>query len=547
MKAVDLGPETSPGLLIYQQDLRRSHLQPPRSASSLQPPSTLLQQIPRISPVDDILPLFRRRLTPLPQPSTKSTLYDELSPPDITTEEEVAWWGRKVVWSKGNTVFRTYTYDQEGETVSYAMFAYFKDETGMEDPYSTEDGSGRINTEIPTKGREEKPKSENQKSVRPKGLHPNAPGMGQVPSNSSTGSFGPFATSYGAQWTQRQPNSDPSSSSSSSSSLSTNNETQSKRPQRCLVVFLQTLAFFYFSSGETKVTSLPRPVEEAWALEEGGIVVSMTSSGSKTQTDSLQSNRKGKGRDFGMGTGMLTRDIDKTIDDLMEDVLERDEDGVTYRGSLCSLTNPRDRFRPLAISTSLHLRPPTQQDHRNRIYRAELMNESESNLSDFLSSSKTLLVTPELVGLLVIHDTSRQQLIFYRYGQRETALPFQLDDSHEGTLGKESLQTIPDPANRDIRLSGAPGRHSLGGAGARRSLSGTGAGIDRRESIGRPRMSAGGGGAMRQIPGARVLTQVSAEDAMDMTMTLGISLGQRKISPRIICEEVYRWDLDQHG
>lgn len=128
--------------------------------------------------------------------------------------EELAWFEDTLIWSKGASVFRTFTYAHEKQQVQHACFAWFESEG-----------------DAPNKGEPSKSRSAPQP-------FPNT--------------FGPFATSYSAKWGEVRPESHASVANSG----------------RCLVVFLDSIAHVYLSSGEDRIVHLPFAVEKVVALEK---------------------------------------------------------------------------------------------------------------------------------------------------------------------------------------------------------------------------------------------------------------------------------------
>jgi anaphase-promoting complex subunit 1 len=135
-------------------------------------------------------------------------------------EEELVWYGQTVLCSRGAEVYRKYTFDEEGEDVAYATFAWFP---------------------IPAAGPSTIPLSTPTSTF----------------SSSSSETFGPFQNSQHSIW-----GAPVLSQSSSTTQLA-----------RCFVVFLQTRAHVYFPSGRDVIVHLPFVVDGVWPLHTGGILV----------------------------------------------------------------------------------------------------------------------------------------------------------------------------------------------------------------------------------------------------------------------------------
>jgi len=132
----------------------------------------------------------------------------------------LVWYDKTVIWSRGAQIFRKYSFEYEGEDVSYALFVHFK-----------------------------------------RGQSSSGNGKGKAV-DTGDGIFGPFHTSQKYHWGgPRVP---------SSTSFSTNDI---ERLQRTLIIFLRTRAHIYFPSGEDIIINIPFAVDVAWPLKEGGVVV----------------------------------------------------------------------------------------------------------------------------------------------------------------------------------------------------------------------------------------------------------------------------------
>ncbi|WRT68383.1 uncharacterized protein IL334_005359 [Kwoniella shivajii] len=205
---------------------------------------------------------------------------------DECSEEELVWYGKSVVWSRGNEVYRRYTYEQEKEDVSKAVFVWFK--------------SGDQNTQ----------------SYHNKGKQPiNKP-------NSLDGTFGPFHTSQHENW--GIPRLSPSSGSNR------------PRLERTLLVFLQTRAHVYFFSGEDALINLPFVIDDAWPISGGGVMVQRA----------LEKRELRKlGQDKISSGSVLRGMMDQTSMTILDDLIDLEDDNAPPAPRLYTLGNPFDEFR----------------------------------------------------------------------------------------------------------------------------------------------------------------------------------------------------------
>ncbi|PRQ70979.1 anaphase promoting complex subunit 1 [Rhodotorula toruloides] len=144
--------------------------------------------------------------------------------------EELSWEGSRVVWSRGGSVFRTFSYEEKGETVTQALFADFY---------------------VPA-----------EPAYNPSAASPTASTSAQRLDNDFSSSlFGPYRKPVTSSWSD-----DPLP-------LPVDPTDPGPAPQtrldRTLIVLLSTIAFAYPSKGGCIPFPLPFRVERAWPLDHG--------------------------------------------------------------------------------------------------------------------------------------------------------------------------------------------------------------------------------------------------------------------------------------
>lgn len=144
-----------------------------------------------------------------------------------SSEEELAWSGQTLVWSRGCEVYRQMTFGHDNESVSYALFTTFR---RGEDTSRGPDGS-------------KKGKAKAQSHM--------------AQSQRLDGTFGPFHVGQNAQWGR----------------LDHHDKGPDDRLERTLTVFLRTKAYIFYPSGEEIVVYLPFLIDRAWPIATGGVVV----------------------------------------------------------------------------------------------------------------------------------------------------------------------------------------------------------------------------------------------------------------------------------
>ncbi|WVO13449.1 hypothetical protein L204_101065 [Cryptococcus depauperatus] len=223
--------------------------------------------------------------TPEERPLTRNVVgfFNQEAPNEGWTEEELAWYDKTVVWSRGVEVFRRYTYDYECEDVAFACFVWFK---------------------VSVEGQNEHDRSNLESD-----------------SSSSRDTFGPFHRSQHTSWGGPR------------------HETRFKdgsRLERTLVVFLQTRAHVYYGSGEDVTVHLPFNVEGAWGLPEGGMLV-------QRKLERRERRRMSKGD---KKTGSVLRGMaDQTSMSILDDLIELEDETAPSLPRLFTLENPFDELK----------------------------------------------------------------------------------------------------------------------------------------------------------------------------------------------------------
>lgn len=237
MEARLLGPVRSPGRAVYERELRASRGRQ-RATSSLPLESSLLRGIRTIFPAynssSELKPAFHSRNYSLPGPYGKDDKpYETQDQVDNQVDEELAWYGSRVIWSRGASIIRTLSFHQEKQKVTHAMFAWFHVEA---------DSSARAAE------RQTRPSTQDSHNDQ-----------------DELRTFGPFHTSQYAKWGQP--------------SRRRIREHSRKHPlhqqnglKRCLVVFLEEWAHVYYPTGHDIIFNLPFPIDIAWPIPSGGII-----------------------------------------------------------------------------------------------------------------------------------------------------------------------------------------------------------------------------------------------------------------------------------
>lgn len=195
------------------------------AGSKTQPPFAIPPSlIPSSSPfLDSLSKLSRRTRTAQQAPSTflvssfdPSRAEGAPAPP----LEELSWTGSSVVWARGGTVVRTYTFASQGQDVSQALFAYFP---------------------VPSE--------------------PSSPVASTSAIRTDDATFSPFRRPPPPAWTD-DPLALPIHPTPSLPSAPPSLE-------RHLVIFLSDIAFAYSPSGGSVPFQLPFHLRRAWAMDRG--------------------------------------------------------------------------------------------------------------------------------------------------------------------------------------------------------------------------------------------------------------------------------------
>ena len=196
----------------------------------------------------------------------------------VDGEEELAWWGRRVVWTRGGELYRQWSFerDDEADEVAWAGFVWFSRPGSPEaHPWKSSVGSS-------------------------------TPGSSRIGLETT---FGPFHTSQNSLWGM------PAASSSTSTS---------KPLVRTVVILLHAQGLVYYPSGEVTSFHLPMPISWAFALPraEGGVLLQrklklkeQENQGTAGILDGLKSRRPRRSSGVGM-TSVLddVRDLDRGAD-----------------------------------------------------------------------------------------------------------------------------------------------------------------------------------------------------------------------------------------
>nr|ASF90226.1 hypothetical protein SPAR01883 [Bartheletia paradoxa] len=255
MECTLLGPAISPGEL-YRTRLANHNSRADRACATDEPPSELLQTLRKT---------LRSSATAPPQRVVSRSIDVELDLDDSQRasssssipgakhdtckadggDEELFWYERTVVWSKGVSVHHVYTFEDEGQDVVQALFAWFEitDKTPGTGPSAVGPTTLDLDAE--------------------QGLHRPATTRDSSYSSTSTNPFGPFSTS-GVNWTEARRGKQKVNSPRSASL-----ERPPSKYERALVVLLRDIAKIYFPSGEDCTIHLPFLVRHAWALDVG--------------------------------------------------------------------------------------------------------------------------------------------------------------------------------------------------------------------------------------------------------------------------------------
>ncbi|KAK8854800.1 hypothetical protein IAR55_003539 [Kwoniella newhampshirensis] len=412
LQAHVLGSASTPGQLLYARD---------DAGPSREPFNNLASFFQHENQQSDARTLGRTLTTQ----SRKDGVYEE---------EELVWYGGTVVWSKGSEVFRRYTFEQEGEDVARATFVWFRN--GGDGDKTTMSGGDKKR-----KGKET---------------------TNDVTQSSDT--FGPFHNSQTEHWGAPRTCSSSSSSSSRSSSAG--------KLERTLVVFLQTRAHIYYSSGEDIIVHLPFAIDDSWLLPSGGVLI-------QRALEKRELRRFGKDKRKS-GSGSLLRDMmDHTSMTILDDLLDLEDESTPSLPRLYALENPFDELKMIVEGRV-----------EEGFYQSPGRLTSQTTP---ISASSTILHTSRAPYPFVItYDRQSSEVIFYRW-TRLPVLPDQpLLPPNPRTMRPEDILRPPEPpqpAPRDSRPSLHRNASSFGPATDRR-LSGAADPMDRTQRRA-PRISRG--------------------------------------------------------
>ncbi|WWD02564.1 hypothetical protein V865_000604 [Kwoniella europaea PYCC6329] len=370
LQATVIGPAASPGQILY------SRRDPGPSRDAFNDYSIIFQD--QHQETDKPL---GRTLQAIENPS--DGIHEEYK------EEELVWYGKTVVWSRGTQIFRKYTYELEKEDVSKAVFAWFKigDEAGS-------------SNDVSHKGKQ---------------------------AMKSSNTFGPFHQSQHEHWGTPRP----SSSSSSSSNP--------PKLERTLVVFLQTRAHVYYSSGQDVVVHLPFAIDGAWPLSTGGFIV-------QRALEKRELRKLGKEK---RKSGSVLRGLtDHSSMTILDDLMDMEDDTAPSLPRLYTLENPFDELKMIVEGRV-----------EDGFDQASGRLISQTHAID--SSLSILYVSPDPYPFVVTFNCESNEIILYR----KTYIPDQPDlpplPPNPRTMRPEEILGPPEapvPIPRSTR-AGRPSLH----------------------------------------------------------------------------------------
>lgn len=436
-----LGPAVSPGQLFYQQ-LQKSACEGDAVYAGLlgrqdgsSRPSKLYESIRSAFPSYEsskgkAIGTPHQFVTSLP---TSGKPRQPFQPREAAIDEELFWFGHTVVWSRGSVIYRTFTFDHEGQTVKKALFAWFRaipttsgsSEDDEQSHFSKSEGTFSITrvSEKPV----EKP-------------HPYT--------------FGPWSTSQTASW---------SSSGSTQLAQSPPESSRKANPlQRCLVVFLESIARVYYPNGEEKILPIPFLLDNVWPLCGGGLMLQRTANHHE-----LNMLEKGKRQANPLKRLMAETNLDHTmelmLDEMDNNVIAMDLglQPVTDQARVFTVDHPTSELMALSHSSSIsggHV------DKRGQHRRAE----TPSILFPVKSSVEVLFVSDApTIPIYVSFDNETREVVFNRWARLKdppSASSMASKDIARGSATEHSVllaaqtQTVPDPklAKTQKRVSIAP-------------------------------------------------------------------------------------------
>nr|KIR46048.1 anaphase-promoting complex subunit 1 [Cryptococcus bacillisporus CA1280] len=272
LEASLLGPATSPGQLLSSRSSTGSSR------------DLLRNSFPVTSPGPDIHDAYGQSQNNKPKGRVIAAIENESGRSDEWAEEELVWYDKTVVWSRGAELFRRYTFEHEGEVVAFACFAWFK--SGEES-----DSSGKHNNVL-------------------------------AQNSAASETFGPFHRSQHMAWGGPRSASHPQS--------------QQLHLERTLVIFLQTRAHIYYRSGEDITVYLPFSVDGAWGLPDGGVLIQR-----ELEKRELRKMNKDKRKAGSVLRGMA----DQTSMSVLDDLMDLEDDSGHSLPRLYVLENPFDELK----------------------------------------------------------------------------------------------------------------------------------------------------------------------------------------------------------
>lgn len=434
-----LGSVVSPGELFYEKCQRqRSTSTDGTPGVSLAPanPSTLLQTIRLALPGDNSTTngshssknnLPQRRLGTLPSSGKCASAFEARTP---SIDEELFWFDSTLIWSRGSTVYRTFTYAHEGQRIKHAMFSYFRETPTPSGSSNENDPQGPAEHEVSY--------ASNTRSKRPAKKPP-------------VRTFGPWATSYNASWSSR-----------TIRNITGNDEHGSHNNplERCLVVFLENIARVYFPSGEDKILPIPFELDTAWALPGGGLILQRA-----TTRKEMDAVRKGKERAFAPMTDPNISSMDRTMELMLEELdnnavgMDLGLQPISNQARLYTVTHPTSEMLALCHASAL---TGGFVDNKGRHRPAARPNQ----LRSMAPGMEIIFVSdaPDL-PLYVCYDHLSNDIVFYRWARLSDQ---QEVSSSTNDAAKVSMDGAPladmqgvlsangKPSDRQKRVSIAP-------------------------------------------------------------------------------------------
>jgi anaphase-promoting complex subunit 1 len=210
--------------------------------------------------------------------------------------------------------------------------------------------------------------------------------------------FGPFHTAHTSRWGQSIPS----------------NSVKGVRLERALMIFLQTKAYIYFPSGEDVIVHLPFIVEKAWPLSIGGVIVQR-----------LLQKREIRRKKRQSGSVLRGMDVDIGSTSILDNLVELEDEGEDLP-RVWALEKPLDEFK--------------------------MVTETASGFS-IPYSSELLLVGTEPGSPVVIYDTDRNQVVFYRRRYGSSSPQTVKSPLTARTMRPEDVMRQPEPLPKSGRAS----------------------------------------------------------------------------------------------